>query len=565
MKIQFRIGQKFQDWKLRSFLGGGGNGVVWECENLNGEIQAIKLLKIKNKKAYKRFIDEIKIIEENSEIQGLIPIIEKHLPQNFNSSPFYIMPLADESEKVLSSQGISAKIDAIIEIAITLSELHKRKIFHRDIKPANILYYHKRFCLADFGLVTYPNKNDNSAKNENIGAKWTIAPEMRRESSKANPAMADVYSLAKTLWIYLTGRKKGFDGQYSTESIIDLKKVYPTNYTTPLDDLLIKSTDNDPNKRPTVEEFILELQNWKSLNEDFHQRNLQQWFEMQTRLFPTSIPHRVAWTNNVDIVKILKTICLYNSLNHGFLPNGGGLDLIDAHLSREEGLIELDFGKIHIIKPKILLFESFNHEYHWNYFRLELDNLTPTCVNQYNDVGEYSEIRLGFEEVSELSAGNFYPNSILENRYKYDKGYLITEYSRQVTRWFKGSFVFFCKRSSYNQIRSTYDGRHNKMSNDKFRDYIQNIVTKLENLKNVGATTPVLGDSSKKKKELRHIIEEDEVYRCGWCGDIVDSEGKSLDDHDYNYYVKVLEKFGQNRVIMVKGECCSGSKESGKN
>lgn len=35
-----------------------------------------------------------------------------------------------------------------------------------------------------------------------------MAPEMRRESSTADVSKADVYSLAKTLWIYLTGNKK---------------------------------------------------------------------------------------------------------------------------------------------------------------------------------------------------------------------------------------------------------------------------------------------------------------------------------------------------------------------
>lgn len=43
-------------------------------------------------------------------------------------------------------------------------------------------------------------------------------------------------------------KQKGFDGQYSTESIIHLKKFYPDHYTTPIDNLLISCTDNDPSK-----------------------------------------------------------------------------------------------------------------------------------------------------------------------------------------------------------------------------------------------------------------------------------------------------------------------------
>jgi hypothetical protein len=49
-----------------------------------------------------------------------------------------------------------------------------------------------------------------------------MAPEMKRESSNADLAKVDVYSLAKTLYILLTNNDKCFDGQYSTDSIFNL-------------------------------------------------------------------------------------------------------------------------------------------------------------------------------------------------------------------------------------------------------------------------------------------------------------------------------------------------------
>ncbi|WP_143960188.1 hypothetical protein [Litoribacter populi] len=51
---------------------------------------------------------------------------------------------------------------------------------------------------------------------------------------------------------------------------------------------------------------------------------------------------------------------------------------------------------------------------------------------------------------------------------------------KNVTRWFRGSFVIFCKRSIYNRNPSTYDGRHNKMTTDEFRDYIQRSVDRFK-------------------------------------------------------------------------------------
>ncbi|MDE0472846.1 MAG: hypothetical protein OXH57_13005 [Ekhidna sp.] len=41
-KELIKKGQKFGEWTLLSFLGGGGNGEVWKCTNKKGEISAIK-------------------------------------------------------------------------------------------------------------------------------------------------------------------------------------------------------------------------------------------------------------------------------------------------------------------------------------------------------------------------------------------------------------------------------------------------------------------------------------------------------------------------------------------
>src|ERR1700741_280991 len=406
MSLQYKKGEKFGDWTLSSFLGGGGNGEVWACINSKGEMNAIKLLKKIKVKSYNRFIDETFIMEQNPDIQGLIPIIDKKLPKELNGEvPYFIMPLASASERLVKGKPIEEKIDAIIQVAETLKELHKRKIYHRDIKPANILFYESKFVLADFGLVDYPNKKEVSIKNEEIGPKWTMAPEMKRTSSEADLAKADIYSLAKTLWIFLTENVKGFDGQYSTESIIHLKKFYPQHYTSPLDNILIACTDNDPSKRPDVNKFIYSLREWKELEDNFHARNLEQWFEIQTKLFPTSIPKRVIWEDINDIIKILKVVCSYDDLNHMFFPDSGGLDLEDVRVSHEEGCIELDFQGIDIIKPKRLLFESFGYHHDWNYFRLEADELAASGVYESSTGKEPYEKTHINEDLTEVEPG----------------------------------------------------------------------------------------------------------------------------------------------------------------
>ncbi len=478
----FNKGQVFGDWTLISFLGGGGNGEVWKCKNSKKEEGAIKLLKSVKFTAYNRFLDETKVIGNNSDIIGIIPMIDKNLPKTFKDNvPFYVMPVAESAVKLLKGKKVEEKIDAILNVCETLKELHSRGISHRDIKPPNLLVLNSRYSLVDFGLVDYPNKKDVSKFNEEIGAKWTMAPEMRRESSKADGIKADIYSLAKTLWILLTENYKGFDGQYSTQSIIELRNFYTNIYTTPIDNLLIKCTDNDPLNRPSIEEFISILEDWKVLNEDFHERNQEQWFEIQSKLFPTAFPSRVIWENIEDIINVLKIVCSYGNLNHMFFPDGGGLDLEDARLAKEQGCIELDFQLIDIVKPKRLLFESFGYDPEWNYFRLELDELEPSGVHEVEIGEEPYEKKYNEEFVTELYPGQYDKPDMVEYRSEYEEmGYDIPKTARTVSRIFRGNFVIFNKRSIYNLTSSTYDGRHNKMNTEEFRNYIQSNINRIK-------------------------------------------------------------------------------------
>lgn len=530
MKRVYKRDTKYGDWTLISFLGGGGNGEVWTCKNSKGEINAIKLLKNVKPKPYSRFTDETIVIEKNSDIKGIIPLIDKFLPEKLiGQTPYFVMPFAETSEKKVKGLPIEGnrmgfyneyeselsillkKIEAILQISETLSELHSRQIYHRDIKPANILYYDGRFSLADFGLVDYPNKKDISFKNEEIGAKWTMAPEMRRESSNADASKADIYSLAKTLWIYLTENSKGFDGQYSTESIIHIKKYYPKSYTSPIDILLLNCTDNDPAKRPTIENFIFTLNEWKQLAEDFHERNHEQWFEIQNKLFPTSIPKRVVWEDINDIVKVLKVVSSYHALNHLFLPSGGGLDLEDVRLSFEENCIELDFQLIDVVKPKRLLFESFGYNHEWNYFRLEADELEPSGVYEVEQGEEPYEKTHDREEVTQIYPGQYEDYNYIENssyREQDDYEYESPKDMKHITRWFRGSFVIFSKRSVYNRTSSTYDGRHNKMSTDEFRDYIQQSVDHFKEEDKKRPFIEKLLDKSNKRQRNRQNNDE---------------------------------------------------------
>jgi len=182
-------GERFGDWKLQRFLGEGGNGFVWLALNSKGEKGAIKLLaKMDGKdkaRVYARFRSEVSVVRANSDVDGLLLIIDNNLPDDITEQiPWYVMPVAQTLDEYVKGKNFEVAVRIISHIGTTLIELHRRGISHRDIKPANILIKDGKVCLADFGLVDYPDKTDVTSSGEQIGAKWTIAPEVNYHAAE---------------------------------------------------------------------------------------------------------------------------------------------------------------------------------------------------------------------------------------------------------------------------------------------------------------------------------------------------------------------------------------------
>lgn len=465
-KKTFSSKETFGNWSLIRNIASGGNSSVWIVENLtNKKQEVIKLLKKTHETSRKRFLDEIKIIIENQDIEGVMRIFD-HSSIDCETL-WYIMPKTKPLHEYLSDKPTIMKIEAILEIAKILSKLHARGVSHRDIKPQN-LFFQENYIIGDFGLVDYPDKEGNlTIVGSALGPRWTIAPEMRNNPEKANGILADVYSLSKTLWILLTGIEKGFEGQYSPTGSISLANYVPDIYLNILEELLVKSTENAPELRPTIDKFTEILTEWIEIQENFYKRNDLDWKTVQYKLFPSNIPEYAEWTDLQSICNILNIVGGIKALNHMFFDNGGGLDLEGARISTEKGFIELDCGSAYLVKPKKLTFCSYNEDFEWNYFYLELDSADHI----------YSSYK-GTEELIELAPNQYKPYDFIENYYeKYDDGHNYRpDNFRHIIRLTKGNLVIFRKTSSYNLTPYTYDGRHGKMGLTKFRNYIRHLI-----------------------------------------------------------------------------------------
>lgn len=348
--ILVRTGQHFGPWTLKARLGRGGNGEVWRAASAEGDVVAIKFLTKLRPVAYQRFRREVRTLESAGGMKGVLPIIDAHLPSRPSPAvpPWFSMSEATPLEKRLRARTLGAVVEVIASLANTLAVLHGRGIAHRDIKTSNLYWYLDEWCVGDFGLVDLADGLDLTRTGEEVGPKWSIAPEMRRNAWAADGTLADVYSLAKVLWILVSGEPRGFEGQYvpSSASIGLRRYVGGSEYVLDLDEILVRCTDHAPANRMSMRQFQEALRSWQRTVREYHTLSLSAWGGVLRTLFPLARPQRVRWERLDDVVRVLQLIASAPDGNHMFYPSGGGNDLGHVRLASEPGCIELRAGSL---------------------------------------------------------------------------------------------------------------------------------------------------------------------------------------------------------------------------
>lgn len=465
---------KLQDFQIIEKLGEGGNAEVFLVKRASDQQElALKQLKKNNRGKEKkiRFIQEAKIMLENYPlVEGILPILD------FSEEEYwYTMPIAIPAIQYIERNKLDIQeiVHYTEQLCDTLIYLHEKEISHRDIKPSNIYFYNEKFCFGDFGLVDFPNNTDGFTRSDKgLGAIFTIAPEMKRNPKEADGKKADVFSLAKTLWMFLTNDEKGFDGVYnyadSNHGLHNFEQ-YRNVHLVELEQLLTESTDNDPEKRPTVKEFKKRLIEWERIYSDYDASQASDWNFLNTQLFGQAPADSSSWSNRNVIVDVLNIVGKTPAYNHMFFHDKGGMDFLSAQIAAEDGCIKLydTQGICRLVKPKKLYFEGFGDNYRWNYFLLELDNLEPvdkSCV--------LDEEYLVEDRPAHYVSGRYAQYGV----YDYDEGTPLPDGYEVLLRYIKGQFLIVMKFGPYNKINSTYDGRHGDCSPEVFRTYISKLI-----------------------------------------------------------------------------------------
>ena len=444
----------------------GGNGNVYFVK-YNQKNYALKYVVFDSEMKYKRFQREIEIMKKiKNKVTGIMKIYDSYISEKYEENKsfgWYVMDIAKTLNiNEIKEYHITKIIKNVLEIAKILKQLHRKKISHRDIKPENILCISNKWYLSDFGLVDYPSTENITIdeKNRALGPRMTVAPEFKRNPDTSEGTKADIYSLAKTLWIFLTGDKNCFDGQYNFRD----KKISIRNYikNKPLgliEQLLFRATENSPENRIDIDGVIEYLENF--LNYKMEDKINYEWKFISENLFFDAMPNVVIWKNSKQIINILNKFSYFNSMNHMFF-GAGGLDLDYVKNSNEEGFIELILdGLIYKVKPKSLTFYSFENS-EWNYLWLESEEI------------KLSNKGMRYEEVVEICPGNYLPNWMWyyqRNMFSVEKR-KFSKKARLIKLYSKSNFVIFSKFSQYNKEGTTYNGYENIFNREEFNEII---------------------------------------------------------------------------------------------
>jgi serine/threonine protein kinase len=265
-------GQTVGPWLIGDRLGHGGNATVWEATRSAAEpTVALKVINVKKveREPYKRFVREIKFLQEHQTVPGLLPLLEAHLPgqPSKTDQPWLAMPVATPIVKALAEGTLGDVVDAVAAIADTLARLQREfNIAHRDIKPGNLYELDGSWLIGDFGLIALPDAEPLTVDGRQVGPAHYTAYEMILDPTSADPHPADVYSLGKTLWVLATGQAFPPEGHQPVDTRgFEIGDFRPHPRSGALDQEVDLMTRLHPEERPPKDQVARDLASWKEL------------------------------------------------------------------------------------------------------------------------------------------------------------------------------------------------------------------------------------------------------------------------------------------------------------
>lgn len=212
-------------FRLVEQIGIGSAGEVWQ--GTDGETTvAIKFLNIALLQDKKRDIHLYHFRNEALALKHVSDLV--HIPTHIHHElkverPYIVMEFIESpSFATLMARGemmfvpLPQRLNALYQLAQTLSTVHKHGIIHRDIKPGN-MHGMSHPYLLDFS-IGIPIKDSESA-DRHVGTPLYLTPDLLPPSART-----DNYAFAVVTYELLFGQHPIFDYRNVPENTADLRK-----------------------------------------------------------------------------------------------------------------------------------------------------------------------------------------------------------------------------------------------------------------------------------------------------------------------------------------------------
>lgn len=214
IKKNTHITTAFEEYIIKSQIGQGGNGTVFEAIDSSGNTVALKAIDrnatLTDK--LKRFKNEISFCQ-NYTHPNIIKVLDygTYLADN-KDIIFYVMPYYNSTLRTMIKEGINRSdiFPIFMKILDGLGFAHSKGVWHRDIKPENILIDTRtnQVVIADFGIAHFSQDiivtSIETKATDKLANFLYAAPEQRYRNGIVD-GHCDIFSLGLILNEMFTG------------------------------------------------------------------------------------------------------------------------------------------------------------------------------------------------------------------------------------------------------------------------------------------------------------------------------------------------------------------------
>ena len=280
-------------YQLTRVVGSGGMATIYAAIDLRLDRQvAVKVMHshlAQDEQFVSRFIREAKAAASLSH-PNIVAVLDQGWNQGGAPCVFIVMELIEGAtlrDYIIEQGALSAEraLSIITPVASALAAAHKLGIVHRDIKPENILVSKEgRIKIADFGLARGALLGNTMTAESSVilGSVSYLSPEQVQRG--VADARSDIYSLGIVLFEILTGQKP-YQGEDPVQvAIKHVNERVPAPSTIKpglsieIDQLVLSTTDIDPDKRPR--DAVILLERLRELSEKLDPRKRQLSLEL---------------------------------------------------------------------------------------------------------------------------------------------------------------------------------------------------------------------------------------------------------------------------------------------